>query len=142
MRDQYDRSSKWLIEHRGNSILRLGGAGPIRSWRALQADIVQPRRLPDGLVEAQVLTGLRYNDVGLLAIIGGRRTMIESPVIQELVAEKMQDQILRVLTARFGSVPQEIVSALRRVPEESRLEELTDWAAVCPDLAAFRARLV
>jgi hypothetical protein len=43
-------------------------------------------------------------------IIGGRQTMIESPVIQELVAEKMQGQILRFLTARFGSVPQEIAT--------------------------------
>jgi hypothetical protein len=51
MRDDYDRSSKWLIQHHGASILRLGGVRGVRSCRSLQADLVQPRRLPDGLLE-------------------------------------------------------------------------------------------
>jgi hypothetical protein len=51
---QYDKSSKWLIEHHGDSILRLGGVRGIRWWRALQAELVQSRRLPDGLVEAKL----------------------------------------------------------------------------------------
>jgi len=48
---EYDKSSKWMIQHHGDSILRLGGARDIGSWRALQAELVQPRRLPDGLIE-------------------------------------------------------------------------------------------
>src|SRR5438128_393381 len=51
MRDDYDRSGKWLIQHHGDSILRLGKIQGIRAWRSLQADLVQPRRLPDGLLE-------------------------------------------------------------------------------------------
>jgi hypothetical protein len=51
---QYDKSSKWLIEHHGDSILRLGGVRGIRWWRALQAELVQSRRLPDGLIEAKL----------------------------------------------------------------------------------------
>jgi hypothetical protein len=47
----YDKGSKWLIQHHGDSILRLGKAPPIRSWRALQAEVVQHRRLPDGFIE-------------------------------------------------------------------------------------------
>src|SRR5260370_32057114 len=50
-RDVYDRSSKWLIQHRGDALLRLAGVCGIRAWRALQADLVQPRQLPDGLLE-------------------------------------------------------------------------------------------
>ena len=46
----YDKCSKWQIQHHGDSILRLGGARPIRLWRALQAELVQHRRLPDGLI--------------------------------------------------------------------------------------------
>jgi hypothetical protein len=53
MRDDYDRSSKYLIQHRGDAILRLGGAQGIRSWRPLQAELVQPRQLPDGLLEVR-----------------------------------------------------------------------------------------
>ena len=51
MHDDYDRSSKWLIQHCGNSLLRLGGVQRIQSWRHLQAELVQPKQLPDGLLE-------------------------------------------------------------------------------------------
>ncbi len=49
----YDKSSKWLIQHHGDSILRLGGLSDIESWKPLQAELVQPRRLPDGLIEVR-----------------------------------------------------------------------------------------
>jgi len=48
---EYDKSSKWLIQHHGDSILRLAGILDIVDWRPLQAELVQPRRLPDGLIE-------------------------------------------------------------------------------------------
>lgn len=48
----YDRSSKWLIKHYGKALLHLGGLQVI-DCRALQAEVVQPRRLPDGLLEAR-----------------------------------------------------------------------------------------
>src|SRR4051812_9515460 len=51
---EYDKSSKWLIEHHGDSILRLAGVRGIVSWKALQAELVQSRRLPDGLIEAKL----------------------------------------------------------------------------------------
>jgi len=44
----YDRSSKWLIQHHGDSMLRLAGVKNIQAWRPAQAEVVQPRRLPDG----------------------------------------------------------------------------------------------
>lgn len=50
---EYDKSSKWLIQHHGDSILRLAGVRDIAEWRPLQAELVQPRRLPDGLIEAR-----------------------------------------------------------------------------------------
>lgn len=53
-RQKYDKSSKWLIEHFGGSILRLGGLLGVEWWRPLPAELVQPRRLPDGLIEAQL----------------------------------------------------------------------------------------
>jgi hypothetical protein len=51
---EYDKSSKWLIQHHGDSILRLAGVRDIVDWRPLQAELVQPRRLPDGLIEVQL----------------------------------------------------------------------------------------
>jgi hypothetical protein len=50
-RFRYDRSSKWLIEHHGDSILRLAGIEDVVSWKPLSAEIVQPRQIPDGLLE-------------------------------------------------------------------------------------------
>ncbi len=278
MHDPYDRSSKWLIEHHGAALLRLGGISVVQSCRALQAELVQPRQLPDGLLEVkltdqadsviflveistyserrlldqvirdlalvfldrnevpevltvvlqpkgqyrvasphelasrlgwsrlqfswrlvelwelsaadllaandvglvpwvpltkfdelpeavlrkcrkridaqaatgehanllavtQVLTRLRYNEPGLLAILGGKQIMIESPLIQELVAERAQKAILLVLQDRFGTVPPEIISALQPVQDEKKLDELVVWASRCPDLEAFRKRL-
>ena len=51
---EYDKSSKWLIQHHGDSILRLAQVRDIESWWALQAELVQPRQLPDGLLEARI----------------------------------------------------------------------------------------
>jgi hypothetical protein len=67
MHDPYDRSSKWLIERRGDAILYLGGIRGIQSWRSLQADVVQPRRLPDGLLEVY-LHGCQDPDLYLVEI--------------------------------------------------------------------------
>src|SRR5437868_5960382 len=50
----FDRSSKWLIQHHGDALLRLAGIHDVVSWRPLQAELVQPTQLPDGLLEAQL----------------------------------------------------------------------------------------
>jgi hypothetical protein len=278
MRDDYDRSSKWLIQHHGASILRLGGVRGVRSCRSLQADLVQPRRLPDGLLEVyfddltdpdpfiieiatypeprvleqvlrdsmlvyldrgklpevltlvlhprgnfqitgtaelqsrrqlsqllakwqvvelwrlpavellaandvglipwvpltefegppetmlqqcrehveqqaaaseqanllavtQVLTRLRYNNPQLLTILGGSRIMIESPLIQEIVARTKQEAIMLFLEGRFGSVPVDVAMQLKGILDEEKLRDLVQYAARCSDLEAFRTHL-
>ena len=97
------------------------------------------------LAVAQVLARLRYNDPGILSIFGGRQAMIESPLIQELmqevVAERGHKYIVGVLEERFGSVPQDIITALGTIQEDERLGQLLRWAVRCPDLEAFRQRL-
>jgi hypothetical protein len=93
------------------------------------------------LAVTQVMTRLRYNDRSLMALLGGGRTVIESPLIQELWAERLHNIIVRVLTARLGPVPQDLVAALQSVQDDAALEDLVEWAARCPDLEAFRARL-
>jgi hypothetical protein len=49
----YDPTSKWMIQHYGGAILRMSGFQIIGPWKSLQAEPVHPRRLPDGLIEAQ-----------------------------------------------------------------------------------------
>jgi hypothetical protein len=278
-RFRYDRSSKWLIQHHGRLILRLGGIQDVVSCRALQAEVVQPRQLPDGLLEvqlagqqdadlylveittyperrvaeqvlddvtlvyqdrrvlpevlvlvlhprgnvevsdklellsrnrltrlalgwrvvelwqlsaadllatreaglapwiplthfdgppepifqqcralidekaqpdehdnllavSQVLASLRYNDPGLLAIFGGKEAMIESPVLMEVLAERVHRAILRLLQDRFGQVPKEIVDALKTIRDEDRLDDLVSLAGRCGGLEEFRQQLI
>jgi predicted transposase YdaD len=97
------------------------------------------------LAVAQVLTRLRYNDLGLLAIFGGSQAMIESPLIDEIVnkakCEARRASILDFLAGRFGPVPPEVAAALQAIEDEARLRGLAGWAGQCPDLDAFRARL-
>jgi hypothetical protein len=50
-RQELDKSSKYLIQQQGKGVLFLGGARGVRLCRALQSELVQPRRLPDGLLE-------------------------------------------------------------------------------------------
>jgi len=52
--------------------------------------------------------------------------MIESPVLQELwertVANSKQDSIIRVLNARFKTIPDEVVATLRTVRDTGAAE--------------------
>ena len=47
-----DKSAKWLIEHHGDAILRLGGVTDLVRWQAAPAELVLPAKLPDGLLFA------------------------------------------------------------------------------------------
>ena len=71
--------------------------------------------------------------------------MIESPVLKrfldEGVAAARREDILTVLTARFGPPSEEVRTALQTIEGQSRLEELVKTAASCPDLEAFRGQL-
>lgn len=51
MRQGNDRTAKWLVEHHGDAILRIGGIDGFTAWKALASETVAPRRLPDGLIE-------------------------------------------------------------------------------------------
>jgi hypothetical protein len=75
-------------------------------------------------------------------ILGGAKMGIDSPLIREMIAENTQNTILRVLRRRFGSVPLEVEGQLRKVVREKKLGTLIDEAVDCPDLEAFRARLL
>jgi len=278
----YDRSGKWLIEHHGDSILRLAGIRRIVDWRPVPGEVVQPRQLPDGLLDVllrgrkefvpfvlelatypekrlvrqlvrsamlvyldrealpeiiavilrpkgrkpipteteivspldgshcrlqwrvvklwevpsaellhlddvglvpwvpltqfsdpprkiieecrrridaeapenerqnllavtQVLTRLRYNSEKLFQILGGGETMLELPFLDEMidktvaksVVKTRAEDILRVLKARFGNLPKDLVEQVHAVTDVGQLDVLVDVSAVCPDLDSF-----
>ncbi len=51
MREDKDNSAKWMIDHHGDALLRLGGITGFSSWRAAQTTLAHPKQLPDGLLE-------------------------------------------------------------------------------------------
>jgi hypothetical protein len=75
----------------------------------------------------------------------GRAVIIETPLIQEILAEVRREDlhtdILAILQAKFGEVPPELAARVRAVQEVQQLRQLNFHAAVCTDLDAFRAHL-
>jgi hypothetical protein len=130
---EYDKSSTWLIQHHGDSILRLGGVRGILSWRARQAKNL--------LAVTQILAGMRYNDAKLFQILGGQEAMIESPVLQEFVAKGQRKSIMVFLIARFGPAARTVGPALDLITDEEKLDGLTELAAKCPDLETFETEI-
>ena len=98
------------------------------------------------LAVAQVFARLHFDRPEWLDILGGRKAMIESPLIQEIGAEfERTGQVktmLRFLKARFGTVTPTITAGLEQVKEDDRLARLTDHAATCPSLQAFEQCLL
>jgi hypothetical protein len=101
------------------------------------------------LAVTQVLADLRYNEVGLFQLLGGRDVTIESPVLQGLKAEWTREAvredkrriILDFLVARFGPEAEEIATQLETIADDARLRELVKLSAVCSDLPSFRKEL-
>jgi hypothetical protein len=105
----------------------------------------RPEEQVNLLAVTQVMTRLRYNDPGLLSILGGGRVMIESPLIQELFADrdrnKLQSYILKVLEGRFGPVASDLAAQIRAVSDVQKLEDLLTQAALCTGLESFRTQV-
>src|SRR5262249_162300 len=64
-----------------------------------------------------------------LDILGGRKAMIESPLIQEIVTESQQTgrrkATLDVLSARFGGVNPNVTAGLEQIKDDEKLPRLT-----------------
>jgi hypothetical protein len=101
-----------------------------------------PKDRADLLVVSQVMTELRFPHPELLSILGGQRTMIESPLLQKMRAETIQEVIRDLLKDRFGTVPRDVTRHLREIVDEKKLRRLSVLAAKCPDLEAFREALL
>jgi hypothetical protein len=97
------------------------------------------------LAVTQVLAGLRYNDPKLLQLLGGRKAMIESPVLKEFIAENTRETLRKAisgfLVGRFGPSARRLQRSLELIEDESELDDLVKFAGSCPDVAAFQARI-
>lgn len=94
------------------------------------------------LAVTQVLTELRFPVPDLLNLLGGQKPMIESPLLQRIIAEKIQELILDALKDRFHTAPADVTRHLREILDEKKLRKLNRIANKCPDLDAFREALL
>lgn len=67
--------------------------------------------------------------------------MIESPIIQEIVAEALHGAILNLLKRRFGDVPPDVETQMRSVQDNERLMELNAIAGSCSNVDDFKQAL-
>jgi hypothetical protein len=84
MRDEKDRSSKWLIEHHGNAILLLAGLTGVGSCRTAAAELVAPKQLPDGLLEV-FFEGRDQADLFLLEIATYPERRAEEQAVRDVL---------------------------------------------------------
>lgn len=93
----------------------------------------------------EILARLRFDQQLLRAIFRRGGEMIESPLLDELFAERdvktYRGLILKKLEGRFGPVPADVSAAVRVVTDSPRLEALLDAAYSSPTLDAFRQSL-
>ncbi len=111
----YDKSSKWLIQHHGGSILRLAGVQKVAAWRPAQAEVVQPSQMPDGLLEVR-LEGEAHDDLFLLEVATYPERRVEDQLTRELMLVYLDR----------GELPEAVTLVLRgkgqyRVPESRDL---------------------
>lgn len=116
-----------------------GSPGPIFQECRMRIDRDAPADEHENLLAVtQILAGLRYNDSKLFQILGGREAMIESPVLQEFVAERTREIIIEFLVGRFGPMAQTLRSALGPIDDDAKLRSLARLSATCPNLESFK----
>lgn len=94
------------------------------------------------LAVTQVMAGLKFPDPQLLALLGGKQVMFESPVIVDLVAEKLQEAILDVLKDRYAKVPKDVRQLLAEIKSEKKLLKLNVLAGRSESIEAFKEHLL
>ena len=77
---EYDKCGKYMIQRHGNMILRMGGVDDVDSWTPLQAELVQSRRLPDGVLEVRS-AGQAKPDIFIVEIASYPDARVPSQVV-------------------------------------------------------------
>jgi hypothetical protein len=104
----------------------------------LQADVQDQANL---LAVSQILAMLRFPEPELLKLLGGEKAMIESPLVEQLIAKNNHELIEDTLVVRFGAVESELRQQLRAVTNLKKLKKLHRVAVKCPDIETFKEQL-
>jgi hypothetical protein len=118
----YDLSGKWLLEHQGRAIALLGGLRDVIRCKSVQSEVVQPRQLPDGLLEVR-LRGKREPVLLLVEL---------ATYPEKRVVEQMMDGLRLVRQVR-GVLPDGLCVVLHpkgkyQVPQEGTAQSALGWS--------------
>ncbi len=105
---EYDKGSKWYIQHHGDSILRMAGVRNIASWSARQAELVLPRQLPDGILSV-LEHGRTEPDIYILEFATYPDARVPSQAVRDAVTWFLERNVLPEVLVLFlhekGHVP-------------------------------------
>jgi hypothetical protein len=105
---EYDKSSKWYIQHHGDSILRMAEVRNIDAWTALQAELVLPRQLPDGVLSVRE-HGQTEPDIYILEFATYPDARVPSQAVRDAVVWFLERNVLPEVLVVFlhekGNVP-------------------------------------
>ena len=105
---EYDKGSKWYIQHHGNLLLWMAGVQNIAAWRALQAELVLPRQLPDGVLSV-LEHGQTEPDIYILEIATYPDARVPSQAVRDAVLSLLERNVLPEVIVLFlhekGNVP-------------------------------------
>jgi hypothetical protein len=97
---EYDKCSKYMIQHHGDSILRLAGETDTAGWTPRQAELVQTRQLPDGVIEVPV-AGLTQPDIFILEIATDPDARVPSQAVRDAALVFLERQIVPEIIVLF-----------------------------------------
>jgi hypothetical protein len=113
---EYDKCGKYMIWHHGGSILRMAGVIDIPAWKPLQAELVQVRRLPDGVIEVPI-PGQTQSDIFILEIATDPDARVPSQAVRDAALVYLERDIVPEVIVLFlrpkGNVPAADSVALR-----------------------------
>jgi hypothetical protein len=95
-----DKSSKWYIQHHGDSLLRIFGVRDIAAWTALQAELVLPRQLPDGVLSVEE-RGRDERDIYILEIATFPDPRVPTQAVRDAAAGLLERGVLPEVLVLF-----------------------------------------
>jgi hypothetical protein len=105
---EYDKISKWSLQHRGASILRMAGVRDIETWTPRQAELVLPRQLPDGVLEVRE-RGRTEADIYIVEMAAYPDARVPSQAVRDaalgLLERNVLPEVLVVFLHEKGNVP-------------------------------------
>lgn len=93
------------------------------------------------LAVSQILGGLQYDYDMLKALFGQEGAMIESPFLIERDRRNQTKLICRQLEAKFGKIPNDLINAVNRIPDEESIARVAERLVLVNTLDEFREAL-